>query len=778
MKIKKNMVTKIGKILFLIKIILNLNLIYSGSIELKLLSANRRIINDVSLGVPFIIEVILKDIENQEPKIDGLDQFIILNKFVSQNVTIINGNKSTQFKYVYNLKTEQLGKKSIGPARILKPNLISNKIEFEVTDKPISSNQDVELTLNVEENEIYLGQKVDFKIQFSYALDNLSIKEIQRPDSENIKIININQPELKSIVKNGKTFNFIDVKGTFFPKKAGKIIISPIKATYTLEDKDDEFSSFFGFINTRRRTDEIYSNSLSLNIKDLPKTDLDINAIGEFRKFAAKLDKNKAQEGDGVLLVLSVEGDGNFDEMKMPKLNLPKEIKYYESKSTIEGTEPNLIKKFEYILQGINPGNWQIEPQKFVFFDLKSKSYKVLKTDSLSLTIEKSNKITKENIKEEQEKPEKLLDYSFDKVVPDLDKDIEELGKRSGYYFIDWFIFVILILLPILFILFKKLYMRFFENLINKHKEKRVFVDLKNRLIKLEKTNNIKEAYQEFNSIFSKLTQNQDLNTFLKELGLDDKMIFDWNNFYNNILSFSDFSPIKEDKNINKKEIFVQAIKWADIFNQKFLNLNNIKINIFIIIFLLNFNLFSQEVNQQEIKEVDNSLKNIQEKVVSLRKIQKRSIGQDYIKVENLINKIKEENNIKAESRFSNLFNFIYSIVSLISLLIWQLIFLVLLYSLIFFYNKLKKVYFLTIIFFTIICCFSLSVFYYYNHYKWAVIKEKKTILYLGPDFSYPVKGDLNYLSDVVILKEYNNWFYVKSNLNSGWISSKNVESI
>ena len=57
---------------------------------------------------------------------------------------------------------------------------------------------------------------------------------------------------------------------------------------------------------------------------------------------------------------------------------VPDSFKWYDSKNYMtDATQSGFSAKvFEYILQGLKPGEYEIPPQEFAYFDVNSKTYK------------------------------------------------------------------------------------------------------------------------------------------------------------------------------------------------------------------------------------------------------------------------------------------------------------------------------------------------------------------------------------------------------------------
>src|SRR5437773_9781974 len=129
------MVEKMGKIPGKLYVILLLSLFFiniNAGIRLEMRTTDGIKNNTAVVGQPFLIEVIIDGIQGsaQAPQIEGLDKFFA--KRTGMYMSSINGTSTT--KYTYQIRIDQPGNYTIGPARLMhqKQELISNTISVMV----------------------------------------------------------------------------------------------------------------------------------------------------------------------------------------------------------------------------------------------------------------------------------------------------------------------------------------------------------------------------------------------------------------------------------------------------------------------------------------------------------------------------------------------------------------------------------------------------------------------------------------------------------------------
>jgi hypothetical protein len=209
---------------------------------------------------------------------------------------------------------------------------------------------------------------------------------------------------------------------------------------------DDLFSSLFGNQPERIR---MQTNSLQVNVKPIP-TKEPVDGVGLFNAYRASISATQAQTHEPLTLSLDLEGNGNFEQITIPKLNLPEGIKYYESKNetidqSADGAAPGK-KHFEFVLQATKAGNLSIPEQKFSFFDTAHRRVTTLSTDPISLTISKasgsnenssiSSTTTQPTEQPKSEQPQNQPSTPNTKHHPEA---------------LPWWIFVLLLITPMLF---------------------------------------------------------------------------------------------------------------------------------------------------------------------------------------------------------------------------------------------------------------------------------------------------------------------------------------
>ena len=138
----------------------------------------------------------------------------------------------------------------------------------------------------------------------------------------------------------------------------------------------------------------IVTPKLTINVKVLPdgKPANFSGGVGEFT-ISSSISTKELKTNDAVTIKLVISGTGNLKLVNTPEVAFPKDFEVYDPKIdnkftlTREGLSGNKV--IEYLAIPRHAGNFTIPPVEFSYFDLKSNSYKTIKTEAYNLKVEK-----------------------------------------------------------------------------------------------------------------------------------------------------------------------------------------------------------------------------------------------------------------------------------------------------------------------------------------------------------------------------------------------------
>lgn len=521
-----------GKLILFITLFFNL----FSQVNLKLLDLNGVILKQAGIGVPFVlkVEVEVGANDNIKPEIEGLDNPDINFKYegTSSTITNIGGqvNVSRSFRYIVRIDKEGVYK--FGPAKVYVQGgyLESDAVNIKVGEIPISkyAKSAVEANLNIstDKKDIYLGEKVKFSLELKAASD-LNIIGISEPDFKDFRVSNFEGPSQETVFEKTQEFVIYKWSYTIYPKKSGSLIIPSINAALRIPEK--KYSFFLSaFFNSKR--ENISSNSLVFNVKDIPGGTFD--SVGKYSKFNINVDKNILDQGGAALLKLSVEGNGNLEDLDLDIKNLPDELRIYKSQSKIFDN----TKEFEFVLQGISFGEYTIPSQVFKYFNPEKEDFETLKTKSLKIKINSLVTVNK------QEKYSKIDEDGLNTIV--------EYKHSKKDCFVDHLLFLILLMMPVIGLLIVKIFK------LIKSTRKYKLSKLRSELADLK---NIYSVYLnlaaiKFNKKVSSITK-QDLENLYQNKN--------WNLFLDKLIYFK-FSSF----DLNEDDFLDEAKKWFNLIEK------------------------------------------------------------------------------------------------------------------------------------------------------------------------------------------------------------------
>jgi hypothetical protein len=116
--------------------------------------------------------------------------------------------------------------------------------------------------------------------------------------------------------------------------------------------------------------------------------------VGKF-SLQVSTDRKESRVNDAVGLTIRVEGRGNLDTLGNPELPETHDFKRYEPKvqesKKVQGETLRGSKTWQYIFIPLAPGEQEIPPVRFAYFDPDLKQYQVLKSDPIRLSVAKGD---------------------------------------------------------------------------------------------------------------------------------------------------------------------------------------------------------------------------------------------------------------------------------------------------------------------------------------------------------------------------------------------------
>lgn len=546
---------------------------HSVKVHLEACDANGERRNQFAIGQPFMLEVSVEGISGSvpTPTINGIERFSV--KRTGYYMSSINGKTKT--KISFQVRIDEPGDFTMGPAVI---NYQQKKYESDhvtvVVKESVSVSQSLKsnqstttqhafLHLSTDTDHVVVGQKMSGTLCFYYQDPSTKLVHIGKPDAMGFEIKNLKEPLAGLREINGVTYQYAQWEWDMFPTKPGQLIIPAYYADYELLNQSSRgLGNFFIFVNGISDRKRLYSNAIKIQVDPLPPHDEKVEAIGQFTEINASIKPSIAKEGEGIVLAIELVGEGNFDSISAPTVRLPQELKCYPSHNSIIKKNNELCKKFEYIVQGMKCGDWEIPQQSFTYFDVEKHVYKTLSTSPLVVTIVPNPHAIKNELMD-YEDGNRAVDKKYDEQYLALNTTgpWHEIKEHAP---ISWWIFYFLFALPFIYFLSSWVLAHWCDDYLRK----RVCRQARKQIKMSSASGDTSHFYYIFEQLFVVLLNNGDeviasenIRNYLKARGFSDELLIEWDAFFGSITQTA-FCFTGNEK--NNSDFCKAAQQWID----------------------------------------------------------------------------------------------------------------------------------------------------------------------------------------------------------------------
>lgn len=444
--------------------------------------------------VRLVFTVNSQDIKDfRAPSIKGFDVLMGPSRSQQSSIQIINGkrtsNSSTAFTYI--LLAGSPGTYTI-PAASVEVNgekVFSNAISIKVLPQDqnsgnsgnngggsASSSRSQAAGSRISANDLFITataskttvheQEAILLTYKVYTVVNLRQLYGKMPDLKGFHTQEVELPQQKTFTLEhykGRNYNTtVWSQYVLFPQQTGKLEIPSITFDGVVAQQtisDDPFDAFFnggGYVEVKKK---ITTPKVLINVQPLPAKPAGFSgAVGEF-KLASSINATDVKTNDAVTIKLTLSGTGNMKLIGTPEVKFPQDFEIYDPKVTDDYKLTNSgltgTKTFEYLAIPRHAGNFTIPAIEFTYFDLKSNSYKTLKTEAYNLKVAKG----------QGNADQVISDFTNKESVKMLGKDIRfiKLGDSSlrpkGDFFFGTVGYYLCYLIPLLlFVVFAVIY--------------------------------------------------------------------------------------------------------------------------------------------------------------------------------------------------------------------------------------------------------------------------------------------------------------------------------
>ena len=478
------------KIIFLLFMILAVGLVKADNVRFVAEAADVVVSGD---QVRLVFTVNSQDIKDfRAPSIKGFDVLMGPSRSQQSSIQIINGKRtsssSTAFTYIllagnpgtYTIPAASVevdGKKVFSNAisiKVLPQDQASksggngggsgSSSRSQVAGSRITSN-DLFITATASKTTVHEQEAIllTYKV---YTVVNLRQLRGDMPDLKGFHTQEVELPQQKTFTLEhykGRNYNTtVWSQYVLFPQQTGKLEIPSITFDGVIAQQtasEDPFDAFFnggGYVEVKKK---ITTPKLVINVQPLPAKPAGFSgAVGDF-KLASSINATDVKTNDAVTIKLTLTGTGNMKLISTPDIKFPQDFEVYDPKVTdnYKLTSSGLTgtKTFEYLAIPRHAGNFTVPAVEFTYFDLKSNSYKTLKTEAYNLKVAKG----------QGNADQVIADFTNKENVKMLGKDVRfiKLGNTTlrpkGEFFFGSVGYYLWYLIPLLlFIVFAVIY--------------------------------------------------------------------------------------------------------------------------------------------------------------------------------------------------------------------------------------------------------------------------------------------------------------------------------
>lgn len=365
----------------------------------------------------------------QAPSIKGFDVLMGPSRSQQSSTQIVNGNvtSTSSITFTYILMANTVGEYTIGGASIVADGnqMVSNSVRIKVLPQDQSnnggqnsssnnnssihsssgttvSNQDLFITATASKTNVFEQEAFVLTYKIYTRESNLQLNNAKLPDfkgfhSQEIEMTT-NAKWTPEHYQGRNYYTTVYRQFVLFPQQSGKLYIDPAQFQMTVGKPVQSADPFDAFFNGGSSVIEIKKNiatpKIAINVNPLPagKPSDFSGGVGEFT-ISSSINSKELKTNDAITIKLVISGTGNLKLISNPEVKFPDDFEVYDPKVdnqvrlTREGLTGNKV--IEYLAIPRHAGTYKIPGVSFSYFDIRSKSYKTLKTEEYVVNIEK-----------------------------------------------------------------------------------------------------------------------------------------------------------------------------------------------------------------------------------------------------------------------------------------------------------------------------------------------------------------------------------------------------
>lgn len=353
---------------------------------LSLYDSEGAALQQATVQVPFIVEIVVQEAHNANSLQFNKKGNVTINPLGTiQNTTIRNGITSKRTQYRFEITPQEQEEITIGPIMLEiqgKPYQIDERvIPVGLTSTRKASEQDIIFEYSNCPTTLFVGQKGSITLQALVpAGRTIALEQLILPTVDTIHKEAISERTVHTTINNSE---YVGKEWTipFFAQQAERLVIPPAQLFYSdRQQRRDFFAQFFQSAGLSQK--KMMSNACVIQIKPLPEP-VKGQIVGILTAVHLEAHESTFAVGKGTTVTLTLEGQANWHDMSAPSLAIPEGLKVYSA--SVRDYEHG--KKFEYVIQALNPGTYTIDPCKVTYFNPQDERYYSLQSEALTFQV-------------------------------------------------------------------------------------------------------------------------------------------------------------------------------------------------------------------------------------------------------------------------------------------------------------------------------------------------------------------------------------------------------
>ena len=278
------------------------------------------------MGEPYMFTLEATGSNIEFPSINSVDGYEVKAISRSSGMNVINGRVSSQESRVYRLFPLKGFELPAFELIIDGKSFKTEALRVSLNSPSKTKNEHYDLSIKVDNTAPFVGEQIRLDVDFRYRSDlKVLDMSMMKPTFENfwVKPLGAKEP-----MKEGH-FIVQTLSYLLTPQKEGELKIDPMRIDLSVVDNQ---SNSFSFFQRSAKSLRVFSNDLSIKAKALPQG---VELIGDF-DIKSSVDKRSINVGDAIAYKIEIVGEGNFEDIKEIKLNLPSTVTVYENESNVE----------------------------------------------------------------------------------------------------------------------------------------------------------------------------------------------------------------------------------------------------------------------------------------------------------------------------------------------------------------------------------------------------------------------------------------------------------